>query len=366
MNGFTFEEGKCGESSRWYFSQLFEKLTIIGFGNMHDFSYEDRYKTPWYKYKEHIKTIEVSYGISRVGKRCFYGLDKVEQVHCADTVQEIGERSFAYCTSLKDIALPSGLKRIGKQAFRKCTNIAELVIVSPEYIADDAFRDCDPLQKITKQVTDRNIGKVVTIDLIAPLYSQIEKEVFFEDFVVLASMNRCINNNHSLETIRAKIGVLRKNGDIVDVVIPAGYCCECDRYFIGVWHYQELRAKGVPLCKVMQENTYYASLEDSRYSDYNAWSEESFLHMSGYNVSAEDGLSDLQRRQILILLIETGYSKYKILDHISWLIRKNEGKLYMDNAVSKWKSDLGFIENYNIGSQKIIGIRSLRCKRYMK
>ena len=96
---------------------------------------------------------------------------------------------------------------------------------------------------------------------------------------------------------------------------------------------------------------------------YDSLSPESILKQSGYSVGAKDDLTDEQRRQILICLMESGIcSKQKITSHLSWLIQSREGRMDLVNAVYKWTTDRGFVDSYKMGSGRVVAMKALRVR----
>lgn len=87
---------------------------------------------------------------------------------------------------------------------------------------------------------------------------------------------------------------------------------------------------------------------------YNNLKEKSRLREYGYYV-AQDGPNDAERKLILVSLIEHHlFSKEEIINHISWLISANSKKIGFASSVNRWRSDLWFLNNYEIECQKQI------------
>ena len=65
------ENHTCGDSAYWYYFQDNHTLIINGTGKMNDYgSYS---AAPWYEYHEQINFIEISEGITSIGRNAFYG-----------------------------------------------------------------------------------------------------------------------------------------------------------------------------------------------------------------------------------------------------------------------------------------------------
>ena len=71
--------------------------------------------------------VEVTEGVTTIGRCAFYGLKKVTVVTIADTVTAIGDYGFYMCKALTEIALPEGVT-IGKDAFVKTGSLYKFSI----------------------------------------------------------------------------------------------------------------------------------------------------------------------------------------------------------------------------------------------
>lgn len=187
------------------------------------------------------------------------------------------------------------------------------------------------------------------------------EKICLNDFVVQANANYCMGKGHMVEDIIAAVLVLTRNGELRVCKRSAGYCHNCDRYFIEPWQIEEIRKIGIPLCQIIKEDVYRNYGENY----FDNLKDESILKEYGYSVNALDDLSSVQRRNILALLIDAGIcSKYKITSHITWLIDQKIGNPYMANAVEKWKSDRDFVRNYKVNQNRVVYMGILKEKRY--
>ena len=352
-----FLYGDCGNNVKWFFNPLPAiGLHIVGFGDVQGFTYDTIKTQPWYEFRDKIQTITIYDGVRSIGKRAFYKLENLETVKLSKSIIAIGDKAFAYCKKLKNIELPDNLQTIGSQAFRDCVSIEEMNIPPATNIGNDAFKGWISEQSIYKIRLDQYNNKYRE-----QYHSNQEVDIYFEDFVSISNINWCENNNHRLENIQAKINIIKPNGDVINMIIPGGYCRECHKYFIENWQYEKIKARGIPLCQIVKSPTATNNHSENYYDTLSA---ESILHRSGYNVSSDENLTDKQRQQILILLVESGMcSKHKISSHLSWLIQQREGSIYLINAVSKWKRDRDFIVNYKLGSGRVVAVRSIKIRR---
>ena len=107
-------------------------------------------------------------GVTRIGRRAFYGID-VRTVTCPEGIEEIEKEAFGRCRSLEQINIPPSVRKIGIGAFRSCEVLNHIAI--PDAV--DRLRDgiipyqrdrrcgvfefCKALQDVTmKQVKERS------------------------------------------------------------------------------------------------------------------------------------------------------------------------------------------------------------------
>ena len=357
-----FKKGICGKASFWMLSP-FGQLVIAGSGKIDGHSYDQMDKSPWFAVRDQIKHIAILEGISGIGNRAFYELPNLEIVELPSSLWSIGDRAFSKCAKLKSINLPEKLGAIGVQAFRDCCNIREIHI--PLYvteIGEDCFKNWTESQRIYRMVKDQETEKVVEVlQRVAVSETDAISQIYFEDFVTVTTNNYCVGKGHRFENIRAMVHILLRDGNLKTVTIPAGYCQTCKKYFIGYWQFENLRKLGIVLCRMVHEK--YQQTGSSA-DFYDSLSPESILKQSGYSVGAKDDLTDEQRRQILICLMESGIcSKQKITSHLSWLIQSREGRMDLVNAVYKWTTDRGFVDSYKMGSGRVVAMKALRVRR---
>ncbi len=152
-------------------------------------------------------------------------------------------------------------------------------------------------------------------------------------------------------------------GVIVTENLSAGYCKDCNIYFILERDYLRLKKSGVVLCQLITYEVY----TNSKSTNINSLDlkPESLLHRCGYNVSSTENLSQEQRRGILRRVIDCGlYSVSGLCSYLDWLIDRNSRSSTRDmsNAISKWTSDRDYIASYKTDNARLVGIKSLRSK----
>ncbi len=165
------------------------------------------------------------------------------------------------------------------------------------------------------------------------------------DFVVRSNVFKCNHDKHKLRDIDVAIDLINRKGQIVRKRVPAGYCATCDVYFIMESTFENLKKQGTLLCRLSNEKNYRN--KNYRRNDM-ILADESVLMMYGYNVSQAEGLSELQRRKILALLIDRKVlTRSVIISYLDFFIKQRQ---YTDKymiAISKWESDRKFICEYH-------------------
>ena len=112
--------GACGNGVKWTLTYTDEtkttmKLIISGQGAMTEYSTAG---APWYAYAASIVEVEITEGVTTIGRCAFYNLKKLTKVTVATTVTAIGDYAFNTCWKLKEIDIPEGAT-VGKDAFKK-------------------------------------------------------------------------------------------------------------------------------------------------------------------------------------------------------------------------------------------------------
>lgn len=110
------------------------------------------------------------------------------------------------------------------------------------------------------------------------------------DFLIRTNTRYCINKEHRLHRIKALVCI--DNGySINEVSVEAMYCETCNHYFISELEYEKLCRLGRICSRVITIGEYRKILE----SGYHSWAEKSLLRSYGYNVNAQENLSDRER-----------------------------------------------------------------------
>jgi hypothetical protein len=122
--------GACNSYTSWKLVYINEektqmKLTVSGNGIMPSYGTAG---APWYGYLDSIVEIEVTEGVTNVGRCAFYGLKFVTKVTLAEGITSIDAYAFNGCRNLKEITIPTTVTNIDATAFGK-TGLAEIPTV---------------------------------------------------------------------------------------------------------------------------------------------------------------------------------------------------------------------------------------------
>lgn len=196
---------------------------------------------------------------------------------------------------------------------------------------------------LTDDNSDENYSEPVVID--------------YRNFVVHSNISECEKNNHEYEDITAVVPLMSKGyGSVKTVEFPARFCKTCKTYYISEFTYNKLKNQGRLLCQVASLQEYKEYTKAKLFGDLKP---QNILNIIGYNVDAKNGLSDAQRRTILMYAIEEGVvSKKEAINHISFLIKLNEKTNKLD-ALQKWKSDRDYLQGYVKGSKQLVGVNRI-------
>ncbi len=126
------------------------RFVISGTGEMKDYSGSNN--SPYYNYKESIKTVEIQNEVTSIGNYAFENCKSLTSIEISSNVTIIGDDAFAYCTNLTSIEIPSSVTSIGFAAFGSCTNLTRIEIPSSvTRIGSSAFHSCTSLTRIEIQ-----------------------------------------------------------------------------------------------------------------------------------------------------------------------------------------------------------------------
>ena len=185
-----------------------------------------------------------------------------------------------------------------------------------------------------------------------PTISVNDKKIDIRNFVlhVYDSLLNVKHNRtqHNVESVTIK--ALKAQGTLI--TFNAFYCHSCNEYYTT----RENIEKNFTL------NRYPLIRFNFHFRQAYARREESELMMYGYTVK-EGELSANQRQNLLARLITFGFlNKSYITGFIKYLINNNGRRANMKSAVEKWQSDLEFVQNFNIGTQRTVYVEDMKIK----
>ena len=155
------QSGTCGDNLTWTLDTESGTLTISGTGAMTDYTYfGDGYtNTPWYSYRESIKTVKIGSSVTSIGNYAFRDCFSLTSIPIPNSVTSIGYGAFAGCFSLTSITIPNSVTSIGYDAFQSCKSLTSITIPnSVTTIGERAFAGCFSLTSITIPASVTSIG----------------------------------------------------------------------------------------------------------------------------------------------------------------------------------------------------------------
>lgn len=187
-----------------------------------------------------------------------------------------------------------------------------------------------------------------------------DNSIGVKDFVIRRTTFRCLHKEHQLRNIQGNIDIIDKDGNVRQVSVPAGYCPNCNLFFIMESTYQVLKSKGTPRCRVSDEKTY---LKNGFAVNGMRLARESILMQYGYSVSQEEGLTTIQRRKILANLVDDHIlTRADIISYLDFFISQRSRQPKYEKAIEKWENDREFISEYKAGKYTQFGISGIYRK----
>ena len=297
------------------------------------------------------------------------------------------------CTSLKSICREGHVftaGKIGRSAFYKCTSLVTPIKVTQKKIPSDVFLGCKGIKRIylpqgavigsgafencdAERIIYNNSSASGTIGVKASTSNNKKESVRassgtggseehiigFKDFLVRTDIYKCRAQGHNIEDVTAIVYCLTKAGEVIRKEIMAGYCQNCNQYYLLNREYDRLRMNYILLCRVIDSTE--PTINKYNNDAFTELNKESILKQYGYTVNQEDGLSAIQRRTILeFLLVSNILTKSEICSHLDWLINTrtyNTAKYRL--ALKKWKEDRYYIEHYQLTDSRDVFVKSI-------
>lgn len=182
------------------------------------------------------------------------------------------------------------------------------------------------------------------------------KEILHTDVVVVTQSMICKKQDHTITPLRGIVQLLTPENEQISYEIYVGFCQECNQYYVFRQSYFEMIKNGKPLCAVYHEEL----LDEKKSCTPFRYKSQSVLNAMGYSVGMENALSSNERQKILVEALQSDlFDIHDLLDFLNWLIRTRETQTKYRNAVSKWREDAKFVENYDKNNRNKVKIDSI-------
>ena len=132
-------------------------LLIHGSGTMKNYDIVNSKYTPWYSYRQNIKSIDIFGNITSIGNYAFYNCTSLTSFTVPDGVISIGDNTFTDCANLLSIDIPSSVISIGN-AFMRCTNLASIIL--PEGITSNLSRTFEECTSLTSIIIPNSVTSI--------------------------------------------------------------------------------------------------------------------------------------------------------------------------------------------------------------
>jgi hypothetical protein len=222
----------------------------------------------------------------------------------------------------------------------------------PRYISKSGLRIIALARQIEKQIEYRKDNN---------LYSGLTKrEIKHTDVIVTTQSMICHKKQHMITPLRGIVQLLTTQNEQVSYEIYVGFCVECNHYYVFKSDFDEMIKIGKPLCAVYQE-----SIDGDEKQTYGSfrYKSQSVLNAMGYTVGMNDDLSATERQEILSKALQSKLIEiHDLLKFLNWLIRTRETQIKYRTAVSKWKEDVKFVEEYEKDMRDEIIVDSITVK----
>ncbi len=139
--------GTCGDNLYWTYNTKFRLLTIMGTGEMYDFTNSADYE--WKEYAESATAVYIKEGVTSIGRSAFSGFSNIIEVLLPDTLMRIGNSAFYNCDNLLSVSIPVTVTTISGSAFSNCDKLEEVTIDNGSVkIGGSAFSYCGKLASL--------------------------------------------------------------------------------------------------------------------------------------------------------------------------------------------------------------------------
>ncbi|MBE6625801.1 MAG: hypothetical protein E7628_01285 [Ruminococcaceae bacterium] len=346
--------GECGDALTWILYTDGD-LVIYGSGDMWDYDYSNN-KAPWYTYRNKMKKLTLSEGISSIGKYAFDGCSNIKgalsmpdtvtrigdyafyscgftgELTLSDNLEYIGEYAFYFCYGFRgSLTIPEGTVTIGNNAFCACNGFSGDLII-PEgvkTIGTSAFWNCSKLT-----------GNLVLPDSLEYIGEGAFQNCSFTGTLLLPESVTVISNNAFqscdftgiliLPDTVTKIGNYAFAGcsGITEVVIPAGVTSvgnECFNY-----------CSALTTATVYSTNAAYGlNVFANSHADFTIY---------GYTGSTAEAYAKNNNHQFVTLTTRTIIDSGECGDNLTWTLYA-DGELVIEGTGDMWDYDASYVPN---------------------
>ena len=154
--------GQAGQNVTWSFNGSTGVLEISGSGPMYGWWGEggsnNGYSSPWYAYRDSIKTLIVNPGVTLITNSAFAECINLTSVSLPEGLRTIQQFAFSGCTALTSIHIPSTVNYF-VSPFTNCSSLVNCNIpYGVTELGYGAFMGCSSLRNITIPASVRQIG----------------------------------------------------------------------------------------------------------------------------------------------------------------------------------------------------------------
>ena len=211
--------GTCGASLNWELNTDTGVLNITGTGNMIDnWDVWGNY-TPWYDFRENIKTVNIASGVTSIGYAAFWNCYNLEIVNIPNSVSSIVVHAFLDSQNLVNAYIPHTVTSIGFGAFHARNNI-ESINIDPNnlnFMSENGILYNKTKTKLIRYPSNK-AGSVFTIpDKVTSI-----EDAAFSDCINLVNVN-IPNTVMSMGTHVFQNCTRLENVDIPDNVTSIGF-----------------------------------------------------------------------------------------------------------------------------------------------
>ena len=208
--------------------------------------------------------------------------------------------------------------------------------------------DIKDSEKITAKTIQINITDKEHIQIEEPETPKFKQT---DILYIFKGTIKCHREHHKI--IQSTAILFNEKDD--EVKLNVEYCCNCNKFFLEYSLYEQYRNRFGAIIgnlRIAKNGIFDAQYEMAI---------ESPLYIIGYNVSKKSNFSSSERQYILARVMHDRImSKGDVIKYLSFFIKRNGAKTGNELALSKWKSDLEFVQSYIIDIQPSVFISQIK------